>query len=548
MAVPCELVTDPVPHKVQTYVIKAGSDVEPEVLRTWAHSQAVLGAGAWALAEIRGTSPPGTFLVITVGESCFFESRAARIKGGGGIKQLPAHPAVEWVRPLTRRFQRYFGSGDVCATVADVRQACEKDDKAELKAIMPQAAAVIDRAGCEILAPLFTALHGAMPQLADCEHEFFQEAPFQRVLGPCARGEPGGAPGSRTHVQPYTRCKRCKLVLCGRCAADSDEEQRQNQELRAALHEARQVPAPTYWQHPERPPPFYVVDQHKVPYAEKLQWLKQELGADADLPTFSAKFVELFGERLHGRTPQKRARLALYAKYARSDQPAMASKESDLPPADLEEFQKVWDPDAPGRCRECGKALAPDAPFGQLFCGMACQAAGKTIACNNCCPPLLKLTGEDPLELLRQMAGDGADLPVFVAAVRKLVAERQVAMPQKGAALKLYAEYAPELSEARAWREERGLPPSVLTQFREAWGAPPEVVLRNGSLACKVCGRGAESAGKMARGAPKGLEETELGKSIKRNAESLQMASNIWGVSAVSDPDHKPAWKKRRRS
>ena len=52
----------------------------------------------------------------------------------------------------------------------------------------------------------------------------------------------------------------------------------------------------------------------------------------------------------------------------------------------------------------------------------------------------------------------------------------------------------------------------------------------------------------MARGAPKGLEETELGKSIKRNAESLQMASNIWGFSAERDPGHQPAWKKRRRS
>ena len=119
---------------------------------------------------------------------------------------------------------------------------------------------------------------------------------------------------------------------------------------------------------------------------------------------------------------------------------------------------------------------------------------------------------------------------------------------RKGAVLQLYAEYAPELSEARAWREERDLPPSVLAQFQKAWGAPPEVVLRNGSLVCKVCGRGAESAGKMARGAPKGLEETELGKSIKRNAESLQMASNIWGFSAERDPDHQPAWKRRRRS
>ena len=32
-------------------------------------------------------------------------------------------------------------------------------------------------------------------------------------------------------------------------------------------------------------------------------------------------------------------------------------RESDLPPEDLEEFQQVWDPGAPRRCRECGKAL-----------------------------------------------------------------------------------------------------------------------------------------------------------------------------------------------
>ena len=295
MAVPCELVAEPVPHKVQTYVIKAASGVEPDVLGTWARGQAVLGAGAWALVEVRGASPPGTFIVITMGRSCFFESRVARIKEG--IQQLPTHPTVEWVRPLTRRFQRYFGWGDVCASVADVRRACEKGDKEQLMAIMPQVASAIEHAHFELLPALFDALRAAPPQLQDCDHEFFLEGPFRRVLRPCARGEPGGAPGSRAHMQPRTRCQRCKLVLCGRCAADSGEEQRQNQELRAALHEARQVPAPTYWQHPERPLPFYVIDQIKVPDAEKLQWLKEELGADADLPTFSAKSHQPSGRR-----------------------------------------------------------------------------------------------------------------------------------------------------------------------------------------------------------------------------------------------------------
>ncbi len=32
-------------------------------------------------------------------------------------------------------------------------------------------------------------------------------------------------------------------------------------------------------------------------------------------------------------------------------------KESDLPPEELEEFRKVWDPDRPRRCRECSGAL-----------------------------------------------------------------------------------------------------------------------------------------------------------------------------------------------
>ena len=148
------------------------------------------------------------------------------------------------------------------------------------------------------------------------------------------------------------------------------------------------------------------------------------------------------------------------------------------------------------------------------------------------------------------MVGDDAGLPVFVGAVRQLVTERQVAMPQKRTVLRLYAEYAPELSEARAWREEKDLPPSDLAKFQKAWGpvAPSEVVLRNGSRVCKVCGWGAESADLMARVAHIGPKDSELGKSIKRNAESVQMASNIWGFSAERAPDHQPAWKKRRRS
>jgi hypothetical protein len=548
MAAPCQLVDDPKSQFVQTYVVKVGEDVASPVLGTWAASQGVLGAGAWSVVEVEEQVRRELYLVVTFRNAHRFKPRVDYIKES--LLQLPTHPTVEWVRPLTRRLQRRFGWGDVCASEADVRQACKKGDVDELKALMPQAATVIEKADYAVLPTLFAALHGDVPQLEDCEHEFFQEgSPFQKVMGPCARGVPGGAPDSRTHVQPYTRCKKCKLVLCGRCAADSDEAQGHHQELQALLQEARRAPAPTYWQHPERPLPFYVIDQQKVADAEKLAWLTQELGADADLPSFATTFCSLFEDKLRGDIPQKAKALALYAQYAAEESEARGwRKESDLPPTELEAFQKVWGP-APRRCRECNKALPEDAPTKQLFCDMACKSAGKTVACIACAPLSVQLPGEDALALLRQMLGDGAELPVFAAAVRELLTERQAAMPQREAVLELYAQYVPERAEARAWKLDRDLPPRALEAFQAAYPvAPGTVVVRDGCRVCEKCGQGAETADIVARGLSPGLEETELGKSIKRSAGMLQVASNIWSFSTKNDPDHEPAWKKRRRS
>ena len=107
----------------------------------------------------------------------------------------------------------------------------------------------------------------------------------------------------------------------------------------------------------------------------------------------------------------------------------------------------------------------------------------------------------------------------------------------------------PEGAEARAWKSESDLPPRTLEAFHAAYPAAPGTVsVRDGCRVCKECGRGAETADIVAHSIAAGLEETELGKSIKRNAEKLRVASNIWSFSTKSDPDHEPAWKKRRRS
>ncbi len=73
-----------------------------------------------------------------------------------------------------------------------------------------------------------------------------------------------------------------------------------------------------------------------------------------------------------------------------------------------------------------------------------------------------------------------------------------------------------------------------------------KVVIRSGCRVCTTCGQGAADAQAVA--AVGQAERTELDKSLKRSAEGLRMANNIWGsFSAKEDPDHVPAWTKRRR-
>ena len=63
---------------------------------------------------------------------------------------------------------------------------------------------------------------------------------------------------------------------------------------------------------------------------------------------------------------------------------------------------------------------------------------------------------------------------------------------------------------------------------------------------CAKCGRGAETA-KTRAGLLDRAAETELEKSLKRNAESLRIASNVWGFGLETEPDHVPTWTKRQR-
>ena len=174
------------------------------------------------------------------------------------------------------------------------------------------------------------------------------------------------------------------MQLCPACCRAGAWGQEAKDNLRGAWRKCQEIrqdpfaPKCVWQQHPTRPLPFYVIDQQKMPEADKLAWMRQELQEGASLPEFAMKFVELFGEKLRGQVPQKSACLKLYAAYA--EEGRAWRKESDLAPELLVAFQRVWDPAAPDRCAECAKALERPG----RFCGSVCEYVGTKTTCRSC--------------------------------------------------------------------------------------------------------------------------------------------------------------------
>ena len=364
------------PQFVQTFAIKSDAS-SANAFRTFGAAQLVNGAGAFAVVQTHTDA----YLVLTLDDAHYFENRKAHFLTS--LQQFPGSPRIEWIRPLTRRLQRLLGWGDVKSTRADVARACEAKDLNELRAMMPQAARYIERAEFELLPALHDALRNPPSALEDCKHEF-----FPAFGGPCCHGAMDAS--KLLHMPPYTRCSMCKTVWCTKCARLHGERQEEQDDLKEALRECREAPVPPFapessWQqHPMRPLPFYVIDQQKVPNDEKLRWLHQELGQGATLEDFARKFLELFGGKVHTTSQQKALVLKLFGAYAQQSPACGWKKESDLPPPDLVEFQRVWDPDAPARCLECGKALPGERSSRSTHCSDACRLAGVRTVCAYC--------------------------------------------------------------------------------------------------------------------------------------------------------------------
>ncbi len=427
---PCQAVEERKAQFAQTYVIKVCAEGENDPLARWVSSQLVTGAGAAAFVK---TAHGDMYIVLTEAKEHRVEGRIRAFRES--IAQLPGSPLVEWIRPMTRRLQRLFGWGDAAATREAVTRAVKAGNLEELKTIMPQAARLIDREELGLLPALYDALKSSTPAPAppapalqnvtmlalpgpampasvpqnattlalppqECRHEFFLDHPRARVEGPCCHGP------SLEHRPPFTRCgaerkgeRACRMVCCHKCARNIEErqeneaERQENEaELQAALEECAQPPsdpfAPTcaWQQHPTRPLPFYVIDQVKVPEAEKLAWMRQELSKDVELCDFAEKFTELFGDKLKGGVPQRASCLKLFRQYAPEDSTRdwktngdHQPKESDLPPVDREAFLRVWDPSVKC-CRDCGSRHEQPGDY----CSDTCAKVGNIVTCHKC--------------------------------------------------------------------------------------------------------------------------------------------------------------------
>ena len=109
----------------------------------------------------------------------------------------------------------------------EVQAAVDDENEAEVLAIMPKAATLVQRGELEHLPTVFEAMRSGLPALADCRHQLLSETMFaQQVPGPC------GACGKvepDAYRQGITKCDACDAVRRKPCAIEAMIQQDQRQ-------------------------------------------------------------------------------------------------------------------------------------------------------------------------------------------------------------------------------------------------------------------------------------------------------------------------------
>jgi hypothetical protein len=239
---------------------------------------------------------------------------------------------------------------------AELERAHDEGNKPLLLKALPTLRACIEL-GERVAAPT------AMAALADGPAER-QEHQEHEAQGTHKFGEPNEEwECSLCQAFPAARCP-CGAQRCSKCAKPPKPPHR------------------VMWKQSSTPAPFFVHDTVKLRKEEQVEWLQDELGRGASLTEFAALYRELLAGKVKGDVQQRLHCLELYRMY---NPDFVAKKESELhPPEELEEFQRVFDPKAPARCRWCAAAVPPAGPYA-TYCSDKCHAAEHPeVTCPKC--------------------------------------------------------------------------------------------------------------------------------------------------------------------
>ena len=487
-------------------------DVAPRALAQWAGArlQTEISLGSAAVQE----TADAVHVISTELMDRKIDSHMAtlKVKVGSiavdiGIP-LSSVVVLAWVRPLSRQLQRQFGWGDAFATPGDVQQAVEARDFIKLIEIHPRFSSVPDDVLTSI-APKAWELKLCDAALQDCQHSL-QEVPRGAVDGGCSRCD------AETVAM---MCSECNLQLCQDCAV------RAKGELRTDLAAARL--------------------HHDL--EDKHDW--QEGGKRDHCDACGRFACGACGKRDH----------------------CDACGKPDI---------KVCGCSA-ALCRACREHdHSPDVGLYRWFCSSPLRPEPFKVMDSRNVPNAIKL------EYIQANIGLDADVSIaeFSEAALAIFPEaRADTSKQKQLCLELFGKHT-----GKEYRKESDLPPKVLEEFQKVWdaaaprrcrecsnalpassplmqvfcgeacaaagkkitcrtcGPSGEVSIFPGCRVCKACGKGSKAAESMAA-EERRTEKSKLDTMLKENSEMQRKVSDRWNFIAAADPDHQPAWTKRRR-
>ena len=100
--------------------------------------------------------------------------------------------------------------------------------------------------------------------------------------------------------------------------------------------------------------------KQKIPEEEKLLWIQQEIGSDANLTEFAKYFLFIFADCIRDDQKLKQKINELYCTYKKLPK----RKLEKIPNRDKGPFHRLWNKDAPDYC-DCGKKISANARYCQ---------------------------------------------------------------------------------------------------------------------------------------------------------------------------------------